>query len=518
MAKQKKPAHEAGEPSPVNMGTEPPSQAATAAAEAQPSQLHVAAEDTPRPASAVSLVNTPAADADPSEDAPAVTETEAAVLASAAAQTREAEAEAAAGAEVAAEVAAELAEMLFLSGDEVAAEMAEELADAEAEEEEGGIREEAAAEAEPSKPAGCSPRGRDRSPRAAPAATTQRRPQQALEPDAIEGEVEGTIEASPQLLSPERRTGLESPLQSLDLDALRTPTTAERWPAQAEPRGSGPRGSGPRGSSAAPTTRASHGAPATRARAILSALDVVGAGLEPLGWAGPSVSPSPRASTARASEGVARSPSLRSPSLRSPSLRSPSLRSPRSEIGARSPRSAGTGAGTGARPGRAECGVGVSQGSLGASASPASARSASASPRSASGSASASALPSASASASESVSASASASASRLATPERRGGTQLYGERYSASLAAASLSGPASPAAARHRWAVAREGEPTARRTLRLTLALALMPTPTLTLTLTLMPTPTLTPTLTPTPILTLTLTLTPTLTPTLTR
>ena len=228
MAKQKKkPAHEAGEPSPVSMGEEPPSQAATAAAEAQPSQLHVAAEDTPRPASAVSLVNTPAADAEPSEDAPAITETEAAVLASAAAQTREAEAEAAAGAEVAAEVAAELAETLFLSGDEVAAEMAEELADAEAQGlEEGGIREEAAAGAEPSEPAGHAPRGRDRSPQAAPAA-----------------------EADPQLLSPESGAGLGSPRESPRLDAVRTPITAERWPAQAEPRGR----NGPGGSSAAPT-------------------------------------------------------------------------------------------------------------------------------------------------------------------------------------------------------------------------------------------------------------------------
>ena len=88
---------------------------------------------------------------------------------------------------------------------------------------------------------------------------------------------------------------------------------------------------------------------------------------------------------------------------------------------------------------------------------------------------------------------SASASASRLATPERRGGTQRTpgargitqreggaverkggtqreGERYSASLAAATFSGPASPAAATHRWVVAREGEATPKRTLGLTL------------------------------------------------
>ena len=95
MAKQKKkPAHEGGEPSPVDMGKEPP-------VEAQPSQLHVAAEDTPSP-SAVSLHT--AADAEPSEVAPAVTEAvlsgrpagteaEAVVLeSSAAAQAREAEA------------------------------------------------------------------------------------------------------------------------------------------------------------------------------------------------------------------------------------------------------------------------------------------------------------------------------------------------------------------------------------------------------------------------------------------
>ena len=88
---------------------------------------------------------------------------------------------------------------------------------------------------------------------------------------------------------------------------------------------------------------------------------------------------------------------------------------------------------------------------------------------------------------------SASASASRLATPkrrggtqrtpgargitqreggavERKGGTQREGERYSAALAAATLSGVASPAAATRRWVLAREGEATPKRTLGLTL------------------------------------------------
>ena len=90
---------------------------------------------------------------------------------------------------------------------------------------------------------------------------------------------------------------------------------------------------------------------------------------------------------------------------------------------------------------------------------------------------------------------SASASASRLATPkrrggtqrtpgargitqreggavERKGGTQREGERYSAALAAATLSGVASPAAAAatRRWVLAREGEATPKRTLGLTL------------------------------------------------
>ena len=196
MGRQKK------KPSAVDTGKEPPSQAA--AAESQPSQLDVAAEDTPRSTSAV---NAPAAV--PGEDAAATTETEAAVLASAAAQDRKAEAGAEAGAEV-------------------AAELAEELAAAEAEElEEGGVREEAAAGAEPSEPAGHAPRGRDHSQKAAPAA-----------------------EADPQLLSPESGAGLASPRESPGLDAVRTPITAERWPAQAEPRGR----NGPGGSSAAPTT------------------------------------------------------------------------------------------------------------------------------------------------------------------------------------------------------------------------------------------------------------------------
>ena len=202
MGKQKK------QPSALDTRKEPPSQAA--AAEAQPSQLDVAAEDRPRSTSAVPAMNAPAAE--PSEDAAATTETEAAVLASAAAQDRNAEAGAAAGDEVAAEVAAELAE-------EPAAAKAEEL-------EEGGIREEAAAGAEPSEPAGHAPRGRDRSPQAAPAA-----------------------EADPQLLSPESGAGLGSPRESPRLDAVRTPITAERWPARAEPRGR----NGPGGSSAAPT-------------------------------------------------------------------------------------------------------------------------------------------------------------------------------------------------------------------------------------------------------------------------
>jgi len=180
MGRQKK------KPSAVDTGTEPPSQAA--AAVAQPSQLDVAAEDTPRSTSAV---NAPAAE--PGEDAAATTETEAAVLASAAAQDRKAEAGPAAGAVVAAAVAAELAEEL----------------------EEGGVREEAAAGAA------------DNSQKAAPAA-----------------------EADPQLLPPESGAGLASPRESPGLDAVRTPITAERWPAQAEPRGR----NGPGGSSAAPTT------------------------------------------------------------------------------------------------------------------------------------------------------------------------------------------------------------------------------------------------------------------------
>ena len=200
MGRQKK------KPSAVDTGKEPPSQAA--AAEAQPSQLDVAAEGTPRLTSAV---NAPAAE--PGEDAAATTETEAAVLASAAVQDRKAEAGPAAGAVVAAAVAAELAE-------EPAAAEAEEL-------EEGGVREEAAAGAEPSEPAGHAPRGRDHSQKAAPAA-----------------------EADPQLLSPESGAGLASPRESPGLDAVRTPITAERWPAQAEPRGR----NGPGGSSAAPTT------------------------------------------------------------------------------------------------------------------------------------------------------------------------------------------------------------------------------------------------------------------------
>ena len=199
MGRQKK------KPSAVDTGTEPPSQAA--AAEAQPSQLDVAAEDTPRSTSAAPAVNAPAAE--PGEDAAATTETEAAMLASATAQDRKAEA----GGEAGAEVAAELAE-------EPAAAEAEEL-------EEGGVREEAAAGAEPSEPAGHAPRGRDHSQKAAPAA-----------------------EADPQLLSPESGAGLASPRESPGLDAVRTPITAERWPAQAEPRGR----NGPGGSSAAPTT------------------------------------------------------------------------------------------------------------------------------------------------------------------------------------------------------------------------------------------------------------------------
>ena len=198
MGRQKK------KPSAVDTGTEPPSQAA--AAVAQPSQLDVAAEDTPRSTSAV---NAPAAV--PGEDAAATTETEAAVLASAAAQDRKAEAGPAAGAVVAAAVAAELAE---------------ETAAVEAEELEGRVREEAAAGAEPSEPA-------DNSQKAAPAA-----------------------EADPQQLPPESGAGLASPRESPGLDAVRTPITAERWPAQAEPRGR----NGPGGSSAAPTTCTRFGA------------------------------------------------------------------------------------------------------------------------------------------------------------------------------------------------------------------------------------------------------------------
>ena len=101
----------------------------------------------------------------------------------------------------------------------VAAELAEEL-------EEGGVREEAAAGAEPSEPA-------DNSQKAAPAA-----------------------EADPQQLPPESGAGLASPRESPGLDAVRTPITAERWPAQAEPRGR----NGPGGSSAAPTTCTRFGA------------------------------------------------------------------------------------------------------------------------------------------------------------------------------------------------------------------------------------------------------------------
>ena len=205
MGRQKK------KPSAVDTGTEPPSQAA--AAEALPSQLDVAAEDTPRSTSAV---NAPAAV--PGEDAAATTETEAAVLASAAAQDRKAEAGPAAGAVVAAAVAAELAE---------------ETAAVEAEELEGRVREEAAAGAEPSEPAVHAPCGRDHSQKAALAA-----------------------EADPQLLPPESGAGLASPRELPCLDAGRTPITAERWPAQAEPRGR----NGPGGSSAAPTTCTRFGA------------------------------------------------------------------------------------------------------------------------------------------------------------------------------------------------------------------------------------------------------------------